>query len=520
MSLPLFLDRVADALLTAATSDDRTALIRMLEDVRITVTLGPTCSAAVNRPGVTVAATLLSRLYPTFTVRGDSTAGQVFVDEAVRVNPRVDIVREEVLVASSEPLLMLTADDTAPVSVGVSGWHVLLDRPAGEGNRVEPVSPLVSMIAATLGCGALFRSAFGSVLEQPRIAAEPATLNLVTLTPWRDDLPAPTADLDLGPLHLAGAGAIGQAVVLGLAAHTREHAARASITVIDPETVSLSNLQRYVLAGHDDALQNTNKVAQAIACLTAAGLEANGATGRWGDGPLSQPHRECVLVALDSAADRIQVAAGMHARVYNAYTGQDLGWSRHEQLGREPCLACLYWPTQRRPDRHDEIANALGIHPLRALSYLTLRVSVGLPLPHIVTVADLLAPGDAGEWMRRSLLDDLLALGRLTPEQRADWHLRDIDQLYRDGVCGGALLALGDAAQERTLVPLAHQSALAGLFLALELLLAADPALRSYRAAQIERRLDVMRPLPQVIPRPRLATVGCFCGDPDYLECD
>ena len=50
------------------------------------------------------------------------------------------------------------------------------------------------------------------------------------------------------------------------------------------------------------------------------------------------------------AMARIGIQAGLPLRIYNAFTGPlDLGWSRHERFGDEPCLACLYWPTGTFP---------------------------------------------------------------------------------------------------------------------------------------------------------------------------
>jgi hypothetical protein len=67
------------------------------------------------------------------------------------------------------------------------------------------------------------------------------------------------------------------------------------------------------------------------------------------------------------------------------------------------------------------------------------------------------------------------------------------------------------------MVPLAHQSALAGVMLAASMLVAADPALRELRAEAVEARVDLLRGFPQVLPRPRQLTSGCICSDPDYL---
>ena len=53
------------------------------------------------------------------------------------------------------------------------------------------------------------------------------------------------------------------------------------------------------------------------------------------------------LVALDSPEARIAVQASLPGPLYNAWTHPaDVGWSRHERFGEDPCLACLYWPDE------------------------------------------------------------------------------------------------------------------------------------------------------------------------------
>ncbi len=76
---------------------------------------------------------------------------------------------------------------------------------------------------------------------------------------------------------------------------------------------------------------------------------------------------------------------------------------------------------------------------------------------------------------------------------------------------------LGPAPQE-VVVPLAHQSALAGILLATQFIVATVEELRAARPEAIEARLDVLAGLPQVMARPRARNPGCFCGDSVFRE--
>ena len=54
--------------------------------------------------------------------------------------------------------------------------------------------------------------------------------------------------------------------------------------------------------------------------------------------------------------------------------------------------------------------------------------------------------------------------------------------------------------------------------LAAALIHAADPELAPHRPKAVEARIDMLRPLPQRIARPRQVTLGCICSDPFYLK--
>lgn len=293
----------------------------------------------------------------------------------------------------------------------------------------------------------------------------------------------------------------------------------ASVTVIDPEDITLSNLQRYLLA--DDSSVGTAKVdvAADAASGSGSGLTVIPVPTPWGVDPRTGPGTDRALIALDTAADRIAVAAALPTAAYNAWTQPaDIGWSRHENLGVEPCLACLYYPDRARANEHELIAVALEQHPLRVLTYLVTSTPVGAPLPLVATVPDMPAPPEAGAWLMRPLLQDLVARGRISPDEASRWAIMPIGQLYRDGVCAGGLMRVpGSKQPDDALVPLAHQSALAGIMLAVTYYGASVPALRETRHNAVEARIDVLRGLPQVINRPRQLTPGCLCSDHSYL---
>ena len=96
---------------------------------------------------------------------------------------------------------------------------------------------------------------------------------------------------------------------------------------------------------------------------------------------------------------------------------------------------------------------------------------------------------------------------------------RPIRELWVEGVCGGGIVPLGEAGQvpRELQVPLAFQSALAGVLLAAETV--RDVLTAGVQRRTLVRRLDVLRPLGDPSPQPALkaGTGNCICEDRDFI---
>ena len=198
----------------------------------------------------------------------------------------------------------------------------------------------------------------------------------------------------------------------------------------------------------------------------------------------------------------------------------DVGWSRHESFGEEPCLACLYVPTGRRPSQHELVSRALRQPELRVLAYLTFRVPVDSPLrpEQIPRLPNHPVPQDASTWVSQSILEDIGQRIGTDSDGLSIWKGKQIGDLYREGICGGAIISdkLGELPQE-VAVPLAHQSAFGGIMLATQLIVGSSSELQPFRSTSTEARLDVLAGLPQVVARPRQRTPSCLCSDSDFV---
>jgi hypothetical protein len=513
MSLPRFLDRVIDAAAPALGGLDRGAVRARLEDTSVALVAGTGSLDSATETGFLLAANLAARLYPSVYLEGAPELVARARNEIVLVNPACDISEEAAHVSAT--LLYGGATGSSEeniVRAAASGWNVYVDeQPDVEAPAATAAGALA---AAVTGVSELFRIVFaGELAERGRRGPQPGAFNLVTLGDPTFELAQPI-NFELGEFALVGAGAIGQAAAHTLAAS----GARGTMVAVDHEKVALSNLQRYVLT-HDSDVAAV-KVELLRARLAGSAIEVVPVCSEW-HAELADRKRS-TMVALDSPEARIAVQASLPGEIYNAWTQPaDVGWSRHERFGVDPCLACLYWPDRPRPSSYQMIAEAFRQHPLRVLGYLARRLPAGLPLPPDVGGAALpdppTTPEDLARWTQVPIIADIAAGAGVELSALDGWGERPLADLYQEGICGGALLHLNvGVAPHEVLVPLAHQSVLAGVMLAVQLIVGSCPELRAARAFGTEGRYDVLAGLPQHLQRPRQRTDGCLCGDPVF----
>jgi hypothetical protein len=512
--LPRFFSRIADATVPLFDGVARDELYERLAGVHVVLDAADIPSDGPLARGYLLAANLFARIYPSLTFLATTSLRDDAAELAQNINPQVEI-RDAA--ADEAPRLQFSAE--APmmatgVTAWAAGWNVGIDGALADTDEQATLS--AALAAAAIGVGEIFRVVFAELLgpPRPRSGAQPGSLNLVTLEERTDGLPTHLTGLDLGRIHLVGCGAIGEAFVETI----RGGGFTGSIVAVDPEAVEESNLQRYVLAvDADEGEAKTTLVRRALEDDT---LDVEEVKARWGEEDAARLRVDVAAVGLDTPEDRIGVAASLPRRVFNAFTQpNDLGWSRHEDFGTNPCLACLYWPTHETPGRHEVIGEALQEPPRRVLAYLTQPWPVGRPLiGQQLGDPDPPAQEDAEAWTSRSILDDVLERFERPTEERAKWADQDIEDLYRDGICGGAILgkAAGESARA-VIVPLAHQSALAGVMLAVQVLAAAKPELARARPDMIEGRFDVLRGFPQSPAVPTARVVDCLCFDADFV---
>lgn len=471
-----------------------------VEGVSVAIAFG--ADVACSRDGralLDLSVRLAARLYPRVTFVTAPAVGRLaeeMMSVSTSINPNIEVSKESVdpsdSIRSPTPSVAIAIGMDAPavdartIYAGCDGWlgHVGTQGPY---SITDSGNPFGAGFAACISAANVFRFLFlggGTDALDEDIGFPPDAATFPELT---------AVTLAKAPV-LVGVGAVGNGAAWALARAPLV----GQIYLIDPEVVDLSNLQRYVLCTRSDV----KKVKAAIIAEAFVGtLKAVPHHDTWAAFVAAKGHKwERVLVAVDSARDRRAVQGSLPRWIVNAWTQTgDLGVSSHTFLGDNACLACLYLPTQMNKNEDQLIAEGLKVPQLQD----QVRFLLG-----------------SGHGTSKELCD-AIAAGWDVPAQRLEAFVgRPIRELWVEGVCGGAIIPLGKAgnAPREQQVPLAFQSALAGLLLAAE---AVRDVLRGGTERKtLVRRVDVLRRgLGDPAPRPALkgGTGRCICEDADFV---
>jgi hypothetical protein len=357
-----------------------------------------------------------------------------------RINPDI----EEATGSTAADLLVGDVQAESQSSVGISAcrWQVYLTDGHGAPDLWdEDPNILGGAFAACIGVAAVFRRVFSDLGMDATVSAR--SLSLLDYGP--PGLKNPSwGEPVLPSTHLVGVGAIGNASVWAF----QRLPLRGQLHLVDGEQVVLSNLQRYVLT--DTGHVGWPRVDVAKGGFVSSGLGVTTHPCSLED-VLAEPRDAAgidhVLVAVDSAETRVAAQTVLPRSIWNAWTGDDaVGVSIHRRFGSDqPCLACMYLDRGLRESELALLCRSVGLGAQEIVNLLTLNT--GLTTEQISRIEQYhhLEAGSLGAWVGSSVL-----------------------KFREQVVCGGVLTKLAGWSDrsEETLVPLAHQSALAGVVLA------------------------------------------------------
>ncbi len=490
MALAPFFSRTYTAL-GAHLGITRAELEKILSGHLVGIHVGKACISEGNEKWIAeLLVNLLARLYPTLAIFGHDTACENISKIARAINPNIDI-KEDPKEARITVYVGETATDYNGFTVGAQGWvaHVGTNVHGKIGGHLNPYS---SGAAAALAAWRIFQTVFTHKTQTTQTLPDISLslLDYSTDLGAEDALPAQ----NVGEVAIAGIGAVGNPALWAWARHA---GLMGELHLIDPEDIELSNLQRYCLPFYDDV--GLGKVQ-----LAARELLNSKLTHRLWPCSLEDFAKNytgiadlpSICVSVDNIDGRRTAQALLPRLVVNGWTSDNgLGASWHKFIGNSACLACLYQPQNTTLSQTELAAQALGIpHNQLVALWVTEKP---LEADVIKTVETHLG----------------LSVGKL-----ADWKGKRVQDVYSGVICGQVALDLGGIGRVAT-VPLAHQSVLAGIMMAAELVKRSDPALEV--RSQSEPLIiwdDVMRLPPTYWTAMRAKESECFCNDETYQK--
>lgn len=461
---------------------DESRLAERLNSVRLGIRVGGDAATAEGRALVDLTVRLAARLYPmmSLTADGDETLARDLRRSAARINPSIEWVDDanyEIVIGSPRNL----RGDAIRVFVGSSEWTALIS-PSGPRAIGSTQNPFGAGVAAAVAVANIFRAVF---LDVPQLDGE-SSIDLA--------LPSPLHSIEPNSngfeAVLFGAGAIGNAAAWALARIPGEGV----VHIVDHQAVDLGNCQRYVLCDRSDEGAPKTEVAARVfrGSVLARGHQLTAQTFLARQG-YSWSH---ALLALDSARDRVAVQTSLPQWISNAWTQPgDLGVASHDFL-EGACVGCVYLPEKALENEDAILANAFGV-PNRVRQIRTLL--------------------HTGEGASLDLLKAISEAKAIPVERLLPFEGKHVRTLYVEGFCGGAVIPLSEVGRPRSdaHVPLAHQSALAGVLLAaafVRRLLGIEP--RGTRATKVDVLSSYGTIHTQTIAKD--ARGICICQDSDY----
>jgi hypothetical protein len=330
---------------------------QLLRKSRIAVLAGPDALITGNGQHALLAATnLVSRLFwnvelilPSKSKRlvHSSLVSEVDIDRCLcelvgAINPFSNFRMGRRLGSSAFDAALVVGDSEVnlqhTIRISSDGWIGYVSPDAVEPFSKANTNPIGALLAASLGACEIFK-----VLAKPK---ENATSITFSAFDYRQDASGANPELqkrlNLGILHLIGAGAIGSC--LGYALDPLVPQTRGIVKAIDAERLDFSNLNRYMLAMYREADSRLRKVTS-VGKIARGDLYVTEEPYRFQVFCEKEPEdMETAVVGVDDIQTRWDVQKTFPRLILNGASELDfVSVSRHsiDSIAEKACLGCL-----------------------------------------------------------------------------------------------------------------------------------------------------------------------------------
>ncbi|WP_162428189.1 E2 ligase fold family C protein [Pontibacter pudoricolor] len=500
-----FFDKISLSAAQRINGYDRSAFEDKLQSNCIGIVYGDnSLETAEGRSALDLTVRVLSRLYPNLRffdlskgVDGDRYSGKL-KDLATNINPNINYSDEQTptinLVIGEVP--GFDAQQTC-IYIGSQNWVAFYSSNKAQSCH-DTNNPFGAGCAVCFGAANVFRYIFreelGNASPDTEFCFSAFSQRLVEKGEFEPNLPS-SLSVDF---TLIGTGAIGNAVIWSL---LELQGLCGRITVVDDQTVALSNLQRYILMLQEHVEQQKVSVIRNL-LEKHSELQVEPLQLKWQNAAntLDKEQIKLVVTAIDTTQERLEIQSLLPKEILNAWTSPEgIGISRHLNFTEDVCLSCLYLPRHKIKSNSEKIAASLGNIALEP--FIRQYLANNLPI------------------------DDNFVT-EISQQVSIDAHLlytyigQPVEIFYSEAICGGRVIQSGSNEQMNTdlEVPLAHESVLAGLLLGAEVVIQSA----QLRETQIEplTKINMMQPIyNNLLEQESKHYSGlCICQDPIFTN--
>ena len=513
MGLPPFFDKALQSTAAVIAGHKPSALRSRLLDCRVAIAIDEqSCRTRDGVRGQELAADLLSRLYAAVDIVALSQGNLVLAqrenlrNRVIAVNPqadcRVDVTDQTAAVLVFGVTAIANPRNSVVIYIGSDEWYALVgSRPQ---RTTDSSNPFGIGVATCIGASNVFRAVFYEELGHPQfdtnLVLDVLNFEIVPSAPDRPSMAPISSIIHLGESFLIGLGAVGHGASWAL---ERVPGLEGMLHLIDGESYDDTNPQRYVQLILGDASAKVDRCAMRISAAHKR-LNVVPHSLSW-DEFLTQRgnwNLERVAVAVDSADDRRLIQSSLPRFVVNAWTQpSNVGVSRHNFV-TSACLACLYMPTGEVEHFDRLVARQLKFQGEAAVREVRERLDTAHPL--------------TGEFVGRIETQVGVPPGALSEFVGAP-----LSVLYQRAACGGLVLSMGGELggfEAQAEVPMAFQSALAGIMLAVEMISTGTPL--RVGSLPVRTEINLLRSITGTLnsPATKDMTGRCVCADPDFVS--
>lgn len=381
------------------------------------------------------------------------------------MNPAVEVVIGNVTTKTVAPVVYVGISDS---TISISCTPIQSDQNAN-------VHPIFLVLGACHASAMAVNSIIGHCI--PYGSRNPIILDYRKM--YGDDLKLLYATAHLGEAFLAGAGAVGNALLYSL----RYFDIEGKINVVDPDIVSDGNLNRCLLFTKEDVNHSKANalVRNAQQFYRKLKLAPYPVTLREVPHCTERPWLRRLIIGVDSRRARRSLQSEIPGEVFDASTTdiREAVLHFHRQPTEKACLSCIYFQEEGEISHEQHVAEVLGVSVEEVKKgFVTESAARQMHAiyPHL-SIADLIG--------------------------------KAYDSLFKQ-LCGQGKLKT--AADKQVLAPFAFVSVLAGAYLAIEIV-------RRVQKENVEELFNYWRVSPWHSPNMGLQRIqlkkNCceFCGD-------